>query len=178
MQQSTNCTIATLNYLAGCPLGDSTLRCDTVRSVHLQALTSLLTNNGIFIRECRKHENLKVDGKDWTLDYVLDLHTLGCDSDNTGADPETQRGAYCRIVPHRLSLPPDGAGAKVDLHGILPPEELDPMLVLKSTPPTDAELDKVPIVRAYSSADYPKIVTRLIRSGIAGVSTEKPKCVN
>ena len=178
VQQAANCAIATLNHLAGSPLGDPTLRCDTVRSVHLRALHSLLVNTGIFIRECRKHENLRVDGKDWTFDYVVDLHTLGTDSDSVAADPETQRGAYCRTVPDRLSLPPDGAGAKVDLHGILPPEELDPELVLKSTPPSDAELGKIPIVKAYSSADYPKIVARLIKSGIAGISPEKPKCIN
>ena len=121
---------------------------------------------------------MRVDGKEWTFDYIVDLHSLGAEAPDGAADPETQRGAFCRIVPDRLSLPPDGSGAKVDLHTILPPEELDPGLVLKATPPTEAELGKIPIVKAYCTADYPKIVLRLLKAGIAGISTDRPACIN
>ena len=66
----------------------------------------------------------------------------------------------------------------MDLRSILPPEELDPGLVLKTTPPTEAELGKIPIVKAYCTADYPKIVLRLLKAGIAGILTDRPACIN
>ena len=60
----------------------------------------------------------------------------------------------------------------------MPSEELDPALVLKDTPPTDAELGKFPILKAYCTADYPKIILRLLKAGIATVSTDRPTCIN
>ena len=74
----------------------------------------------------------------------------------------------------RLSLPPDNAGAKVDLRNILPHRELDPRLVRNS----DAELGEIPIVKACAPADYPRIVLRLAKAGLIALSPERPTCIN
>ena len=176
--QAANSAIATLNHLAGAPLGDPTLDCGAFLKAHMRALSALLQKVGRFIRNIRLHEKEKVDQNEWNFDYVTDIHMFAAETGDVVLDPETQRGAFCRIVPSRLALPPDGAGAKVDLRSILPPEELDPRLVLKPVPPSDTELGKIPIVKAYSTADYPKIVLRLVKAGIAGISAEKPTCIN
>ena len=175
---ATNSAIATLNHLAGAPLGDPSLSCETVLQAHLRSLQALLVRTGLFLRECRMHESKVVDHNEWNFDYVIDLHALAADNPDHAPDPELQRGAFCRIVPDRLSLPPDNSGAKVDLRNILPKRELDPRVVLKETPPSDSELGKIPIVKAYNTADYPKIVLRLAKAGIVALSAEKPTCIN
>jgi hypothetical protein len=119
-----------------------------------------------------------VDHNEWNFDHFVDLHALAADNPDQPTDPELQRGAFCRIVPDRLSLSPDNAGAKVDLRNILPQRELDPRVVLKATPPSDAELGKIPIVKAYATADYPKIVLRLVKAGIVAISPDQPTCIN
>jgi len=121
---------------------------------------------GTFIRNLRLHEKRQINQNEWNFDYVTDIHMFAAETGTVVLDPETQRGAFCRIDPNRLSLPPDGAGAKVDLRQILPPEELDPRRVLKDSPPTDEALGKIPIVKAYNTADYPKIILRLVKAGI------------
>ena len=50
--------------------------------------------------------------------------------------------------------------------------------MLKDTPPTDAELGKFPILKAYNTADYPNIVRLLLKAGIASIWMEKPTCIN
>ena len=52
-------------------------------------------------------------------------------------------------------------GAKVDLTKWVPPEELDPNLILKEQPPEPEDLDRIPILKAYSEKDYLEIVARL-----------------
>ena len=68
----------------------------------------------------------------------------------------------------RLSLPPDNAGAKVDLRNILPHRELDPRLVRNS----DAELGEIQIVKACAPA------VRLAKAGLIALSPERPTCIN
>jgi hypothetical protein len=167
--QAANSAIATLNHLAGTPLGDKSLECSTFLDAHVRALSALLEKVGTFIRNLRLHEKRQINQNEWNFDYVTDIHMFAAETGTVVLDPETQRGAFCRIDPNCLSLPPDGAGAKVDLRQILPPEELDPRRVLKDSPPTDEALGKIPIVKAYNTADYSKIILRLVKAGIDGL---------
>ena len=59
--EAANSAISTLNHLAGTPLGDKSLKCETLLSAHLRALHELLRRVKTFLRECRRHESKKVD---------------------------------------------------------------------------------------------------------------------
>ena len=96
--QATNATVASINYLAGAPLGTTPLYCDPIRKAHIRALKVLLVKAAFFIKECRKHEVLRVDDNHWTFDYVTDLRSFAEDVDDASADPETQRGS---LLSHR-----------------------------------------------------------------------------
>ena len=60
----------------------------------------------------------------------------------------------------------------------LPPEELDPDLVIKAVPPSPEELEKIPVVKAYAEKSYPSIVARLLEAAVVELSVDEPMCIN
>ena len=174
---TTNAAIAALNHLAGCPLNIALGPVHpALGATHKRIISHLVQKVTVCLREVNRATGNPIDPGRWNFDYITDLHDL-LDEEEVLA-PDLQKGAYCRILPDRLSLPGPGVGAKVDLTKWLPPEELDPNLILKELPPEAEELARIPIVKAFSEKDYPGIVARLVEAHVCGVSPVEPTCIN
>ena len=174
---ATNATLASLNLLAGCPINDvEEVVQSSMGNVHGKALQHIGSKVSSLIKELGKHANTQIDPGRWTFDYVTDLHELL--DDGIEPDPEIQKGAFCNIKPERLALPGKGMGGRVQLSKWLPPEELDPDLVIKPVPPDPDELFKIPVIMGYANSDYPSIVARLLEASVVELSEDEPTCVN
>ena len=174
---ATNATLSALNLLAGCPMNDvEQVVLESMGRTHARVVEHVGVKVASLIKELGKFANKPVDSDRWTFDYITDLHELL--DDGIEPDPEIQKGAFCNIDPERLALPGPGMGGRVQMSLWLPPEDLDPAVVIKAVPPTPEELFKIPVVMGYAAKQYPSIVARLLEAAVIELSEEEPLCVN
>ena len=177
INSATNATLASLNLLAGCPINDlHQVVLDSMGRTHGRVVEQVGVRVASLIKELGKFADRPVDSDRWNFDYITDLHELL--DDGIEPDPEIQKGAFCNISPERLALPGPGMGGRVQMSQWLPPEDLDPAVVIKAVPPSPDELFKIPVIKGYAAKQYPSIVARLLEASVIELSEEEPLCIN